>query len=231
MEREFREWIARSPAHGYAFERCTDVWTDVASLGPAQIVAGMAGAEASAVLKRERWWQGMRWPLGSVLALLIAVAGYAAHRWLAVDVYATEVGGQQQVLLADGTRMALNTDTRVRVELDSRRRAVSIDSGEVMFEVASDPLRPFVVRAGGSEVIAVGTVFSVRLPGRSSESADAALVVTLVEGKVVVQPASSSPVQGLAPQSRLALLPGDRMRLAQPVGDSSVPAVPIVDRP
>lgn len=231
MEREFREWIARSPAHGYAFERCTDVWTDVASLQPEQIAAGMAGVEARAALARERWWRRMRWPLGPLLVLLIVVGSYVLHWWLAADVYATEVGGQQQVLLADGTRMALNTDTRVRVALSSHRRAVSIDAGEVMFEVASDPLRPFVVRAGGSEVIAVGTIFSVRMPGRSSVAADATLAVTLVEGKVVVQPASLRPSRAGAPESRVTLHPGERMRLAQPAGDSPAPAVPLVDRP
>lgn len=233
MEREFREWIARSPAHGYAFERCTDLWTDVASMKPAQILAGMASIEPNADVARARWWQRMRWPLWTLLALSIVAASYAAHRWLAVDVYATEVGGQQQVLLADGTRMSLNTDTRVRVELGSDRRSVSLEAGEVMFEVAKDPLRPFVVRAGGSEVIAVGTVFSVRLPGRSgeSQSRDAALAVALIEGEVTVQPARVRLAQGRAPEKRITMRAGERMLLAKPGSEPAALAVAQIDRP
>ncbi|MGN6825948.1 FecR family protein [Paucibacter sp. M5-1] len=234
MDRKFREWVSRSPAHGYAFERCTDIWTDVASMKPEQIVAGMAGAKARDTLARERRWQRMRWPLGALLAVSVVVAAYALHRWLAVAVYATEVGGQQQVLLADGTRISLNTDTRVRVELDSARRTVSLDAGEVMFEVAKDPLRPFVVRAGGSEVIAVGTVFSVRVPGRSSEGREgreAALAVALIEGAVTVQPVSAGQEAGMAPQQRITLQPGERMRLAKPQTVSTAPALVQIDRP
>ncbi|MFN3809069.1 MAG: FecR family protein [Roseateles asaccharophilus] len=231
MDREFREWLARSPAHGYAFERCTDIWTDVASMKPSQFMAGMAGARASAALARERWWRRMRWPLWSLLVLTLLAAAYALHRWLAVDVYATEVGGQQQVLLSDGTRMSLNTDTKVRVKFDAVRRTVSLDAGEAMFEVAKDPLRPFVVRAGGSEVVAVGTVFSVRLPGTSGESRDAALAVALIEGELAVQPAAVGLFEGGGPKKRLTLRAGERMRLVKPGNGPAALDGAQVDRP
>ncbi|MCU7375140.1 FecR domain-containing protein [Paucibacter sp. O1-1] len=212
MERAFREWVAQSEAHGYAFERCTDVWTDVQSLTPAQIFAGMARRDMKAAIARERFWQRFRWPLLALLAVSIMAAAYGVHRWLAVDVYSTEVGGQQQVLLADGTRMSLNTQTRVRVELDTARRSVTLDAGEAMFEVAKDPLRPFVVHAGGNEVVAVGTVFTVRVAGRGDDR-DAALSVVLVEGEVSVQPALSTSTQGGDEES-----PGDAGRRSPALG-------------
>lgn len=231
MEREFREWIARSPAHGYAFERCTDIWTDVAALKPEQIAAGMARLEARAAVARERWWRRMRWPLWTLLALSIVAAAYALHRWFAVTVYSTEVGGQQQVLLVDGTRMSLNTDTRVRVDIDANRRSVRLDAGEVMFEVAKDPLRPFVVQAGGSQVVAVGTVFSVRVPGSSTKGHDAPVAIALIEGEVVVKPDSAGQAEGAAPERLVTLRPGERLRLAKVSGEPDAPMVPQVDRP
>jgi len=45
---------------------------------------------------------------------------------------------------------------------------VTVEEGEALFEVAKDPHRPFVVRAGGSEVRAQGTVFSVRFIPRKA---------------------------------------------------------------
>lgn len=228
MEREFREWIARSEAHGYAFERCTDIWTDVKALSPDQIRAGIARRDMEASIARARWWQRYRWLLAATLFLLIAAGGYAVNRWRAVDVYRTEIGGQQQVLLSDGTRMSLNTETKVRVELDAARRLVTLDEGEAMFEVAKDPARPFVVRAGDSEVIAVGTVFSVRAP--NSGHREAAVAVVLVEGEVSVLPSVEASTKGTLPAQRLSMHAGERMRLLRATGDGRTSA-PQVDRP
>jgi transmembrane sensor len=44
----------------------------------------------------------------------------------------------------------------------SNERRVNLEQGEAYFEVAKDPTRPFVVRAGDKRIIAVGTQFSVR---------------------------------------------------------------------
>lgn len=232
MEREFREWVSRSAAHGYAFERCTDVWTDVAAMPPAQVLAGLRSIEAPGASAPERWWQRMRWSLWSMLALaMVAAAAYAAHRWLAVDVYATDIGGQQQVLLSDGTRMSLNTDTRVRVEINADRRSVRLDAGEVMFEVAKDPLRPFVVHASGNQVVAVGTVFSVRLPGGRSGDRDEPMAVALLEGEVVVKPGSRGAGDGVAPERLLTMHSGERMRLGKASGPPDALVAPQVDRP
>ncbi|WP_416234738.1 FecR domain-containing protein [Paucibacter sp. PLA-PC-4] len=91
-------------------------------------------------------------------------------------------------MLADGTRMPLNTETRARLALDEARRSATLDIGEVIVEVAKDRLRPFVVHAGGSDVVAA-----------RGESRDAALCVVPVEGAVSVQPDLSKSTQARAP--------------------------------
>jgi transmembrane sensor len=60
-----------------------------------------------------------------------------------------------------------------------------VDDGEAFFTVAKDPRRPFVVRAGGLQVIAVGTAFNVRKAGDR-------IVVTVTEGAVRVAPNEGS---------------------------------------
>ncbi|MBL8268572.1 FecR family protein, partial [Steroidobacter sp.] len=50
---------------------------------------------------------------------------------------------------------------------------------EALFEVAHNPQRPFVVKAAGSHIRAVGTAFSIRLRSDLAE-------VTVTEGTVVV---------------------------------------------
>lgn len=81
----------------------------------------------------------------------------------AVDHYRTVVGERRTVRLADGSRIRLNTNTSVEVSLSDARRTVRLLRGEADFAVARDPARPFVVKADGALVRALGTEFAVRL--------------------------------------------------------------------
>jgi transmembrane sensor len=96
---------------------------------------------------------------------------------LARKAYVTEVGGHATVPLADGSRIELNTDTKVRAALEETERAVWLDRGEAYFEVAKDASRPFVVYAGDRKITVLGTKFSVRRQGDR-------VVVAVAEGKV-----------------------------------------------
>jgi transmembrane sensor len=91
--------------------------------------------------------------------------------------YATELGEISRVPLRDGSIMDINTSSVLNVAMHARGRNVVLHRGEAWFEVAKDPGRPFLVRAGDARFRAVGTAFSVR---RMSEGAE--LLVT--EGRV-----------------------------------------------
>lgn len=94
--------------------------------------------------------------------------------------YITRRGEKLDVTLPDGSAVTLNTDTDLDVVFDGRHRKVEILRGQAFFNVAKDPLRPFVVVAGGKQIVAVGTAFDVRLDEKRVE-------VLLVEGRVVVE--------------------------------------------
>jgi transmembrane sensor len=96
-------------------------------------------------------------------------------------IYVTGVGEQRLVPLDDGTRIALNSDSEVKIEYTRATRGVRLVRGEAFFEVAHNAERPFVVVAGDQQVTAVGTAFEVRY---ESDHID----VTLVEGKISVTP-------------------------------------------
>jgi len=214
MERECLAWQARSELHRVAFERCTDTWQDVAGITLRDDAIGAnVGAEA-----KHRPMPTRRTSRAVGVALAgVAVAAFlmVMHPWRANDTYATNVGELRTVILEDGTRMSLNTSTHVRVALASAQRTVSIEKGEALFEVAKDARRPFVVQVAGREVVALGTVFSVRLTP-SSEIGDA-LDVMLIEGQVSVRAAGGQ--RDTAIDTRPVLLkPGDRLRLSEPGG-------------
>lgn len=219
MERECLAWQAQSAAHREAFERCTQTWQDVAGVSLASAYA--AGAQAHAR-------QGPHWPrraLAVGLAGLLVAAGVLLWRGAGADDYRTVVGEQRQVQLADGTRLALNTDTDLRVALGDTQRTVTVARGEALFEVAPDARRPFVVRAAGREVVALGTVFTVRV-GDAAAPAGSAVAVTLLEGQVALRPAAGGGGDAAAPP--LLLHPGERARFGAGAGQG---AAARVDRP
>ncbi len=85
----------------------------------------------------------------------------------------------KRLILEDGSSVELNHGANVTTEFSASERRATLVRGEALFTVAKNPARPFIVRAGGVDVRAVGTAFSVRL--------DAAAVEVLVtEGRVAL---------------------------------------------
>ncbi|MBX7482400.1 FecR family protein [Qipengyuania qiaonensis] len=101
------------------------------------------------------------------------------------DVYSTRTGEVSDVRLADGSLVTLDTASRVVVSYSEGKRMIELVRGRALFDVAHDPDRPFVVRAGDKQVVALGTTFDVSLEPEG-------LSVTLVEGKVRVDLVSPS---------------------------------------
>lgn len=91
--------------------------------------------------------------------------------------FSTEFGQIATIELGDGTQVALNSDSRIRVLEDRNLRRLWLDRGEIYLEAAHDPKRPFSVQAGAAKVTVVGTKFIVSRRRDGSR-------VSVVEGKV-----------------------------------------------
>ena len=228
MEIECRSWQASSPAHREAFERCSDTWQDVPRIKLVTAYETLAAERQTSNGARLGRRVGLlRWTTASAAAAVLAGSAMFLVQWRGLGAYATEVGEQRSVVLDDGTRVLLNTDTRLRVHLGSAQRVVNVSSGEAIFEVAKDASRPFVVRVAGTEVVAVGTAFAVRYTAAGPRTADA-LAVTLIEGKVSVRPAPEQGQGGIAPERIVQMQPGERLQLDH---RGAAAAVARVDRP
>ena len=92
--------------------------------------------------------------------------------------------GQKSVmLLADGTKVWLNADTKLTYAKNFGEhdlREVYLE-GEAFFEVMSDPDKPFIVHTSELNIKVLGTSFNVK-----SYAEDGHIETTLVEGKVEV---------------------------------------------
>jgi transmembrane sensor len=189
---EFRAWCG-DPENAEAYSQVEATWDaagalkDDPELRAATEAALQGGSETRPRAAAFRWGVG----IGAVVA-----TGVAAVIFFSGPTYRTAIGEQRLVVLPDGTRMRLNTDSRVRVRFRSGRREVELSRGEAFFEVAHDAARPFVLRSDGAMIRDIGTTFDVR---RHSDSTQ----VTLLEGSVEV--AGGGAAVTLAPNQQLVV--------------------------
>jgi transmembrane sensor len=119
----------------------------------------------------------------AVLAILIVGAWFTFRpvREYFTQTYTTQKGESRTLVLKDGTVVHLNTESRVRWTGVGKDRRVALELGEVLFEVAHDATRPFVVTVGNSEIRDLATEFDVYRKSNGS------VVVTVLSGQVAIK--------------------------------------------
>lgn len=167
-------WLDGSPAHLAAYDAAVEgeAWATELFATPAPRMQPVA------VEPRRR-----RFVSGGVALGVAMLAGFGG--WIAMDAgggpvtYATAPGERRTVELADGSRVVLNGATELVVAAGGDRQ-VSLTRGEALFDVRHDEARPFVVVAGGTRLLDLGTIFNVvRNEGR--------IDVAVAEGAVLYQ--------------------------------------------
>jgi len=122
------------------------------------------GSPAAQQSRAPAHWGRTRWTLGiaaSVVALALGVLAVPALLSLYDDRYATAVGEQRSVKLADGSVVYLNARSRIEVDYSEAARDVRLIEGEAIFKVEHDPTRAFRVRTEDALIQALGTQFNV----------------------------------------------------------------------
>ena len=201
--RAFREW-RRDERHAGAYAEIEAFWVRAGKLRHDEDIRQAA---QDALNRKPRSQLGpLSKPGGRSLAALVAVVALGAMlsaAWpvLMGRVYETEIGEQRVVRLADGSRVHIDTQSRIRVRYQDTARRVTLEEGRAYFQVAKAPGRPFTVKAGPAEVRAIGTEFDVR-------RTDGQSIVTLAEGQVRVTHSQQS--WDLEPGQQISL--GDQAR-------------------
>lgn len=228
METGLQRWLSERPENAAEFEAMTDLWDLVDAAETTRGLPRVRGghrlqeslAQAAPVRKPARAGSRWVWRACAAMVCAIVVVGFCIH--LAPPTFTTDIGEQRVLLLDDGSRASLNAQTRLQVKFSAGRRTVRLQRGEVLFDVAKDPLRPFVVVIGDRQVTALGTSFVVRYEPDKTQ-------VTLIEGKVRVSGLGPTASRASAPPSEttatahttnkptegdIVLTPGQRLQLA-----------------
>ena len=201
-----RKWLAADPRHADAFTRADAARTEFDwPLHSGTIDDVLTGLETRA-RKRHRRRGIAAATLGFVL--LIGVT----WRWQRTFPTAAESPPPSRIMvvqperqtLPDGSIVEIRDGAEIAVDYSSQIRLVALMRGTAHFQVAKDSERPFVVRASGRVVRAVGTAFTVELGAGE-------MTVLVTEGTVAVDDPAAEP--GGVPASP----PGENLPPAAPL--------------
>jgi transmembrane sensor len=203
----FDTWVRSSPEHLRAFLEIAAIWNEGSALDAQreldiETLTARVRAEGNVVplteniitnshaelpvalpatsrsAPRRRLWH--RYTVAA--SMLVALAAAVLFGWDQLyrePTYATSLGEQRSITLSDGSRVELNSRSKLRVTFTPALRTVELEEGQALFQVAKNVARPFIVRSGATQVRAVGTQFDVN---RTST----ATIVTVLEGRVAV---------------------------------------------
>lgn len=198
-QREFDVWLRASPEHIRAFIEMSALWHEAGTIDPRrqldveEAIARSQNEQNVAALTPERGfgptaarartvWRAVA---ASLLLAVLAGALILESGLRNRPTYITGAGARRSILLPDGSRVLLDSKSRLRVSYTAATREAELLEGQAMFYVANNPRQPFLVRAGHTIVRDVGTVFDVNRLGNGT-------VITVVEGSVAV--AAPSPM-------------------------------------
>lgn len=165
-------WLAESPGHRLAYLRLYAAWNY------ADRLAAMRQPRFGQLISSGRKIGPAAFKIAAACAVVAAI-GVEATSYSAkpqTQAFETPVGGHETLKLADGSRIELNTNTKVRMSLSAGQRRVWLDRGEAYFEIQHNAARPFTVVTGNHRVTDLGTKFTIRANGDS-------LRVALLEGR------------------------------------------------
>lgn len=183
----FVEWLASDPQAQQRFERLQRQWDLLGAVAddPAMLAVREADLRTFNRPGRVRTLLAV----GAAVVLMVTSAatlmqnGLLDRYWESSrgETFETGTGQRTTATLTDGSVVTLDAESELRVVEMAAERRLQLVRGHAFFQVAKDPIHPFLVEAAGKTVRAVGTKFDVRVDDK------AAVTVTLVEGKVRVE--------------------------------------------
>lgn len=166
---KLHQWLSEDDQHSKVLLTNLQLWEGfdeiIRDLGIAS-----EGSAKSEVIQQERpthfLWRPGALISGALATSLLLIFG--ATNFFGVEnsyeaEHMTAHGEVENIELPDQSIAALNSESEMLVDYESDERRIILKSGEVRFDVAHDPNRPFRVIVNDRFVEAVGTMFVVRI--------------------------------------------------------------------
>jgi len=162
IESKFQRWRDADPRHAAAFDRVKQ------SYGQAGLLRHSPLARSSQLrpIIRKQEWTPLHALAAAAAIVILVPAGVMLFRGSPLFggteavMLMTNVGEIKQVDLADGSKVTLDTATKVEVEISRSRRSARLKHGRARFEIAQTSA-PFVVETASTTVTARQGVIDV----------------------------------------------------------------------
>lgn len=197
-----KRWRSADPEHERAWQRAQRI-NEKFGIVPPEVGLPALGRKVRVDRRRA---------IKTLLVLMMAApVGYASYRyapWIALSAdYRTAKGERREIVLADGSRVHLGTDTSIDVVFDGRQRLLRLHGGEIEVSTGSDSgqstYRPFIVQTMHGHIRALGTRFVVRRDEGAPNTR-----VSVIEHAVEIRPQAAS-------DKRIVLNAGQQTRFTE----------------
>src|SRR6478752_10751560 len=145
----FDAWLTASPVHAQAYDDALAFDQRLAADGRFADVRPAVSPLAAKVVPLRPARRAWVWSAGAAIAaafvagaVLVPSKGLMGGR---ETTYVTGVGERRTIALEDGSRIDMNSASRVTVRFERHARRITMDDAQVFFDVAKDPSRPFVI--------------------------------------------------------------------------------------
>ncbi|MET0373181.1 MAG: FecR domain-containing protein [Rhizorhabdus sp.] len=191
---DFEVWLSADPAHADVYHRFATADEDIGDLLKTAPPRPLIAMPERRPLTRRAWLGG------AIAASVAALVGIGMiDRQPSLYQIETAPGMRRTITLDDGSRIALNGGTSIKLNRRDARYAV-LERGEALFDVVHDEDAPFKVAVGDATLIDVGTRFNVLREKGST-------AVQVAEGAVIYNPDEEA--VRLDPGQTLRALDGD----------------------
>lgn len=171
----FADWLAEDSGHASLYDALATLDQDVEALRPEAQPSVVIHADNPRRPSRRAWFGG-----AIAATLVAAVVLPNLGSFADPNRVETAAGEHRTIALADGSKIEINGASAVTLD-KNRPRFARLESGEAMFHVVHRDSDPFVVEAGGSRIVDLGTAFNVVRRDRGTS-------VAVSEGVVLYNP-------------------------------------------
>lgn len=161
QEKEFELWLQKSDLHKKAFNEANAIYSIFKNIPKEQ--SELLSKQAHKSIRKMKFIDRTIKPfIGFAAVLACLFIGYKFFIPNYTQNYHTLFNTIKNDLLPDGTKISVDTNTKLSVSYFNNRRKVILENGQAFFEVAKDENKPFIIDSGKTKIEVVGTKFEVK---------------------------------------------------------------------
>lgn len=192
QEKEFLYWIDENIEHKKAFEKLERLQLLYSSLS--KNTKERISQEVHQNIKSRKTLKKTN--LLKIVASVIFILGatlFTINEYLNFGIKHIYTSNKElrDIVLPDGSKVILDAKTKLDIKYYSDKREVNISEGKALFEVSSNPNKPFIVNADMIKVEVLGTNFEVK-------NEKDKIAVDVISGKVKVEQNKNNEFKQLA---------------------------------